>query len=236
MPIADPGELVAAFKKSGEFDKLRRELLADSQRSVRLCFASFVLCLLRLSKSEFDGFKTRIEELARERMESMDSGQLAYMAPETLHKVFTSNTDSMYLWPRQFLHQELMQQVNRFPIVERFASEVPMLSEGAFKDGIRTSIQRILHDDRGQNGPPPADLVTPAPSQPVVPSVKEGEEASVAPVLPTQESVVPLVPRGSSAEPPQLPDGKKMDAIDRAPLTSALDTVMSDPVPTSSTS
>ncbi|KAJ7047710.1 hypothetical protein C8F04DRAFT_1247332 [Mycena alexandri] len=203
MPIADPGELVAAFKKSGEFDKLRRELLADSQRS-----------------SEFNAFKTRIEELARERMESMESGQLAYMTPEMLHK-------------------ELMHQVNRFPVVERFASEVPMLSEGAFKDGIRTSIQRILRDDRGQNDPPPPDLVAPgeaAPSQQsilVLPtaSVKEGEEAPVAPVLPTQESiVVPLVPRGSSAEPPQLPDGKKMDAIDPAPLTSA---APDDPVPTS---
>ncbi|KAJ7477079.1 hypothetical protein B0H11DRAFT_1695224, partial [Mycena galericulata] len=95
------------FKNSGEFDKLRRELLADSQRS-----------------AGFDAFKTRIEEIARERI---NSGQLAYTAPDMVHK-------------------ELMQEVNRFPVVERFASEVPMLSDGAFKDAIHNSLQRILRE------------------------------------------------------------------------------------------
>ncbi|KAJ7873329.1 hypothetical protein B0H14DRAFT_2174916, partial [Mycena olivaceomarginata] len=95
------------FKKSGEFDKLRRELLANSQRS-----------------TGFDAFKTRIEEIARDRLQS---GQMAYTAPELVHK-------------------ELMQEINRFPVVDRFASDVPMLSDDVFKDGIRASIQRILRE------------------------------------------------------------------------------------------
>ncbi|KAJ7179460.1 hypothetical protein C8R46DRAFT_1028964 [Mycena filopes] len=175
-----------------------------------------------LSKSGFDAFKARIEEIARERLES---GQIAYVVPEMLHK-------------------ELMHEVNRFPVVERFASEVPMLSEGAFRDGIRTSIQRILREDRGQpQNPSPTDLPTSgqaAPSQPPDPaastaSVKEGAEAPVPPVLPLPEpAVVPLVPRGSSAEALQPSDEKKMDP---APLTSgALGTIMTDPAPASAPS
>lgn len=36
MPISNPTQLVDAYKKSGEFDRLRRELLASFQRDVRL--------------------------------------------------------------------------------------------------------------------------------------------------------------------------------------------------------
>ncbi|KAF7353088.1 hypothetical protein MVEN_01276800 [Mycena venus] len=197
MPISDPNDLVAEFKKSGEFDKLRRELLADCQRS-----------------SGFDAFKARIEEIARDRIES---GQTAYTAPELLHK-------------------ELMQEINRFPVVDRFASDVPMLSDSVFKDGIHASFQRILREDRGQKDPPPARPEHAAPSQPSVappgdsdPSVKEGEEAP-APALPPQEpALVPQVPPGTAPE--AHLDGKDMDidTIDPAPLTDAPETVMSSP-------
>ncbi|KAJ6516244.1 hypothetical protein C8R45DRAFT_236827 [Mycena sanguinolenta] len=194
MPISDPSDLVAEFKKSGEFDKLRRELLANSQLS-----------------GGFEAFKARVEEIARERL---GSGQMAYTAPEPVHK-------------------ELMQEINRFPIVERFASEVPMLSDSAFKDGIRASLQRILREDRGQKDPPaPAE----PPSQPSVPppadsgsSVKEGEGTPVSPVLPLQEpTVVPLVPLGTA---PEAQAGKEtdVDTINLAPLTDAPETVMSSP-------
>ena len=35
MTISNPTQLVDAYKKSGEFDRLRRELLADFQQAVR---------------------------------------------------------------------------------------------------------------------------------------------------------------------------------------------------------
>ncbi|KAJ7122785.1 hypothetical protein C8R44DRAFT_784546 [Mycena epipterygia] len=168
MPIADPTQLVEEFKKSGEFDKLRRELLADSQRS-----------------TGFDAFKTRIDELARDRIKS---GQMGYTAPDILHK-------------------DLTQEVNRFPIVERFASEVPMLADSAFKDGIHNSLQRILREDRGQTDPPPA-APAPVPEQQPSMAPPEGEDP------PQEAPVVPPVSRLSPA------DGNKMDAIDSdAPLT-----------------
>ncbi|KAF8211495.1 hypothetical protein K438DRAFT_1958597 [Mycena galopus ATCC 62051] len=215
MPISDPSELVAEsvasslllelppifsrFKKSGEFDKLRRELLANSQQS-----------------SGFDAFKTRIEEIARDRLAS---GQLAYTAPDQVHK-------------------ELMQEINRFPIVDRFASDAySTLSDSAFKDGIRASIQRILREDRGQKDPPAPPEHAP-PSQPSFPppadsgpSVKEGEEAPIPPLLPPQEpALVPLVPPPGTAPEAQL-DGKEtdVDTINPAPLTDAPETVMSSP-------
>ncbi|KAJ6510179.1 hypothetical protein C8R47DRAFT_785514 [Mycena vitilis] len=196
MPIVDPTQLVDAFKKSGEFDKLRRELLADCQRS-----------------SGFDAFKTRIEEIARARLES---GQMAYTVPEMLHK-------------------ELVQEVNRYPIVDRFASEAPMLSDSAFTDGIRVSIQRILREDRGQKDPPNPPEHT-APSQPALPptvaSAKEGEDAPVPPVLPDQEpALVPLVPSGPPSE--VHSDGNKMVAVNPAPLNGPPESSESVPTPSS---
>ncbi|KAJ6567212.1 hypothetical protein DFH09DRAFT_1156340, partial [Mycena vulgaris] len=147
--------ILSRFKKSGEFDKLRRELLAESQRS------------------------------------------------------------------------ELMQEVNRFPVVERFVSEVPMLKDNAFKDGIHSSLQRILREDRGHKDPPPAQAS--APSQPPADSTSPKEEEE-APVLPPQEALmVPLVSRGSPSEAGL--GGKQTDAIDPAPLTTAQETGMNSPVP-----
>ena len=35
MTISNPTQLVDAYKKSGEFDRLRRELLAEFQNGVR---------------------------------------------------------------------------------------------------------------------------------------------------------------------------------------------------------
>jgi hypothetical protein len=111
-----------------------------------------------------------------------------------------------------------------FPIVDRFASDVPMLSDNAFKDGIRASIQRILREGRGQTDPPPNPPEHP--SQPTEASAKEGAQAPVPPVLPAQD---PLVPPGSPSE--ARLDGKKPETIDPAPLTTAPDTLMSSPGP-----
>lgn len=77
-----------------------------------------------------------------------------------------------------------------------------MLSDNAFKAGIRNSLQRILREDRGQKDRPsaagpsqPSDLPPPDSA-----STKE-DEVPVPPALPPQEArLVPLVSRGSSSE------------------------------------
>ncbi|KAF9222062.1 hypothetical protein BS17DRAFT_736681 [Gyrodon lividus] len=53
MSISSPKQLVDEFKKSGEFDRLRRELLAQFQRSERTV-----------------SFKSRVDDIARQRLAS----------------------------------------------------------------------------------------------------------------------------------------------------------------------
>jgi len=67
MPIDNPSTLVEEFKKTGEFDRLRRELLAQFQRD-----------------DSFSGFKDRIEDIARQRLTS--DQMLHYLPPDLVHK------------------------------------------------------------------------------------------------------------------------------------------------------
>ncbi|CAK5275797.1 unnamed protein product [Mycena citricolor] len=132
MAITDPAELVEEIKKSGEFDKWRRELIASAQRS-----------------TGYDAFKTRVEEIARQRL---DSGQLA-------------NTSQ----------NMIVKEVNRFPIIDRFAGEVPLLADDQFKMGVRSSLERILRNaDPSQGSPEKHD----APSQPSLPLAADDHRSS----------------------------------------------------------
>lgn len=53
MTITNPTQLIDEFKKSGEFDRLRRDLLSHFQRSDRT-----------------DAFKSRVDDIARQRLSS----------------------------------------------------------------------------------------------------------------------------------------------------------------------
>jgi len=107
--LSTPSELVEGFKKSGEFDRLRRELLAQFQRSDRV-----------------DGFNRRIEEIIRQRMESDQN--LQHLPPDSVHR-------------------ELMQEMDRYPLVERAAAEAPLISDANFASGtVRPSLQRMLNE------------------------------------------------------------------------------------------
>ncbi|KAG2051339.1 hypothetical protein BDR06DRAFT_959136 [Suillus hirtellus] len=53
MTITNPTQLIDEFKKSGEFDRLRRDLLSHFQRSERT-----------------EGFKSRVDDIARQRLSS----------------------------------------------------------------------------------------------------------------------------------------------------------------------
>ncbi|KAF8735660.1 hypothetical protein AX14_001715 [Amanita brunnescens Koide BX004] len=102
----DPAQLVQQFKKSGEFDRLRRLLLSQFQLS--------------------DGittFHSKVEDIARQRLASDD--KLQQLPPDIVHK-------------------ELMQELDRYPIVERTAAEICTLSNASFAVEVRSSVQRIL--------------------------------------------------------------------------------------------
>ncbi|KZT74434.1 hypothetical protein DAEQUDRAFT_761289 [Daedalea quercina L-15889] len=114
MPIDAPTQLVEEFKKSGEFDRLRRGLLSQFR-----------------SSDAMDILMTRVEDIVKQRLAS--DQKLHYM-PETV------------------MTRELMQELDRYPLVERAASETRALSDPAFASGIRNSIKTILQDDRRNEG------------------------------------------------------------------------------------
>ncbi|KIM83939.1 hypothetical protein PILCRDRAFT_818969 [Piloderma croceum F 1598] len=90
MTISNPTQLVDAYKKSGEFDRLRRELLASFQNGEGM-----------------SSFMNRVEDIARKKLDS--DQRLQYMPPETVHRELQQELDrsvygSCYLWkPAIFL-------------------------------------------------------------------------------------------------------------------------------------
>ncbi|KAI0258906.1 hypothetical protein BC834DRAFT_668875 [Gloeopeniophorella convolvens] len=90
-PIKTPDDLVKEFKKSGEFDRLRRELLSQFQNAPGT-----------------DAFWERVEDIARARLEA---------------------EDKLHLKAADTLHRELLQELDRFPLVERAVADVPALPQ-----------------------------------------------------------------------------------------------------------
>ncbi|KAG6330406.1 hypothetical protein ID866_8681 [Astraeus odoratus] len=74
MSILNPKQLVDEFKKSGEFDRLRRELLSQFQRSDRIT-----------------AFKTRVDDIARQRLAS--DQKLIHMPHDTIHRELMGEID-----------------------------------------------------------------------------------------------------------------------------------------------
>lgn len=113
MPITNPAQLVDEFKKSGEFDRLRRELLTQFRNG--------------------DGmttFMARVDDIARQKLTS--DQRLHYM-------------------PEAAVNRELMQELDRYPIVERAVSDVRSLSDPTFAASIRESVNKILMEDRNKS-------------------------------------------------------------------------------------
>ncbi|KAI0033901.1 hypothetical protein K488DRAFT_84450 [Vararia minispora EC-137] len=108
-PIKTPDDLVLAFKKSGEFDRLRKELLAQFQQS-----------------SAMESLMARVEDIARRKLDSDE--RLAQKAPETVHR-------------------ELLQELDRYPILERALSDVPAFSDPAFNGAVRQHARKILREN-----------------------------------------------------------------------------------------
>ncbi|KAI0366390.1 hypothetical protein BV20DRAFT_1026378, partial [Pilatotrama ljubarskyi] len=114
MSITNPTQLVEEFKKSGEFDRIRRELLKEFRQSEGMA-----------------AFLARVEDIAKQKLAS--DPKLQYM-------------------PEASVTREIMQELERYPIVERAVSEVHSLSNPNFTAGVRGSVQKILREDRKASG------------------------------------------------------------------------------------
>jgi len=110
-PIKTPDDLVKEFKKSGEFDRLRRDLLAQFQNGAGT-----------------ESFWARVDDIARARLEAED--KLHLKADDTLHR-------------------ELLQELDRFPVVERALADVPALADPEFAAGIRRHAENLVRRSRG---------------------------------------------------------------------------------------
>ncbi|KAJ3514890.1 hypothetical protein NLJ89_g2110 [Agrocybe chaxingu] len=74
MPIDNPTALVEEFKKSGEFDRVRRELLAQFQQD-----------------ESYPALKERVEDIARQRLAK--DQMMQYMPQETVYKELAQEVD-----------------------------------------------------------------------------------------------------------------------------------------------
>jgi len=137
MPIANPAELVAEFKKSGEFDRLRRELLMQFR-----------------SGDSVGPLMSRVEDIIKQKLAA--DMKLHYMAPDAVHA-------------------ELMQEMDRYPLVERAVADLPALSDPLFKGNIRKSITNLLKADRKKKASP---LISKKDSSKV--DMKESDDADSA--------------------------------------------------------
>ncbi|KZV66286.1 hypothetical protein PENSPDRAFT_94981 [Peniophora sp. CONT] len=82
MPIKTPKALVLAFKKSGEFDRLRKQLLAQFQNS-----------------SAMETLTARVDDIPKRKFE--EDERLTRKAPEDVHREQTGRscrnwTDTLY--------------------------------------------------------------------------------------------------------------------------------------------
>ncbi|EIW61833.1 uncharacterized protein TRAVEDRAFT_163386 [Trametes versicolor FP-101664 SS1] len=114
MSITNPTQLVEEFKKSGEFDRLRRDLLKDFRQGEGV-----------------PAFLARVEDIAKQKLAS--DPKLQYM-------------------PEATVTREIMQELERYPIVERAVADAPSLASPAFVSDVRGSVQKILQEDRKSNG------------------------------------------------------------------------------------
>ncbi|KZP15144.1 hypothetical protein FIBSPDRAFT_896044 [Athelia psychrophila] len=114
MPINTPSQLVEAYKKTGEFERLRRDLLSNFQST----------------PDGMNALMGRVEEKTRQKL----------------------GDQRLHLMPPDTVHRELLQELDRYPIVERALKESEVLSDTSLHEGVRKSFQKILREDRGPKG------------------------------------------------------------------------------------
>ncbi|KAA1469110.1 hypothetical protein DENSPDRAFT_834650 [Dentipellis sp. KUC8613] len=112
MPIATPEDLVNEFKQSGEFTRLRRDLLAQFQNS-----------------DGMSAFMARVEDVVQKRLD-LEHNKLQFM-------------------PQDYVHRELLQELDRYPIVERAMGDFHAKTGAEMSSQIRKALQKALRKDRG---------------------------------------------------------------------------------------
>ncbi|KAF9268237.1 hypothetical protein L218DRAFT_994979 [Marasmius fiardii PR-910] len=115
MPNPTPVNILESFKKSGEYDRVRRELLTQFQKSEGI-----------------ESFKSKIEENIRQLL--VTDARLRF---DVMSGTFNQDTQKL-----------LVEQVERFPTVERAVSDHVMFSDPTLLANIRGFIDGVLSENK----------------------------------------------------------------------------------------
>lgn len=135
------------FKKSGEFDRLRRELLSSFRTSVS---ANPILHCVYVFMTLQEGMVTlvaRVEEIAKNKMTS--EHQLQHMPEALAVRELMQELERWSVPRRAILPQRTNIFADRYPLVERAIADVPALTEASFSTSLRQQIAAILYDKDG---------------------------------------------------------------------------------------
>lgn len=109
MSTTSPKQLIDEFKKSGEFDRLRRELLSQFQHNDRIT-----------------AFKSRIEDIARQRLAS--DPKLIHMPHDAVHRELMGEIDRYPIVERAVAEAPLLSEAdfvaNIRTSIERILGEI----------------------------------------------------------------------------------------------------------------
>ncbi|KAG5644940.1 hypothetical protein DXG03_007405 [Asterophora parasitica] len=88
---------------------------------------------------------------------------------EIAQRSYSSNPKLSFMSQEQ-AYQELMQEMERFPVVDRVASEVQLLSDTSFTENIHNAVLNILAESKGQAplDRPPKGSLTPRFDRPCI--------------------------------------------------------------------
>ncbi|THV05394.1 hypothetical protein K435DRAFT_790209 [Dendrothele bispora CBS 962.96] len=189
MPISNPNQLVEEFKKSGEFDRLRRELLAEFQKGL---------------KEGLPAFKRKLEDIGRDAIKTKRAADMNALFLDEKEKKLK-------------LRDDLVQDIKRFPVVERAVADMQMFSDPAFVEGIHSSSFKILRKDRGETV---NDIETKASASQQTPETdestnrnKQEEDKEITESKPKLESSMPTLALNNSSSSISTPSGSNSVAV-----------------------
>ncbi|KAG1780319.1 hypothetical protein EV702DRAFT_1082087 [Suillus placidus] len=154
MTITNPTQLLDEFKKSGEFDRLRRDLLSHFQRSDRT-----------------EAFKSRVDDIARQRLSS--DPKLISMPNDAIQRELLGEIDRYPIVERAVADAPLLSDPSFIAGIR--ASLERTMSAGRGEKNNATPSQSTPNLHPCDSGNPDFNPAIPSPNGALTPSVAQKE-------------------------------------------------------------